>query len=278
MRKLTLMSRSLLAVLIIGLSVSCSEDKDAVAPDQGAPPTLPPLASFAAYEAIQLPEREGEDNGRLAQEYDNFGHAYLNYAGWHTGLKLHLALPVVAFKSAFDSEAEYLSDEDRWVWAYESTIGGDQYSVKLYGEKIDANSVWEMRVSKEGGYQNVIWFEGIAALDGSGGGWTVYKDGDNPRTVLDIDWKASTSKEDIPFVKYKSLDTQSNLNGTYIEYGTLTGGDFTVFYNIYNAKEENTINIEYNNKTRQGRVSDLAEYEDEAWHCWNSDFEDTVCE
>ena len=278
MKKLTSMSRLLLAVLIASLSVSCSEDKDAVAPTQGEAPALPPLASFEAYKALQLPEREGMENGRLAQEYDNAGHAYFNYAGWHTGLKLHLALPVVAFRSAFDSEAEYLSDEDRWVWVYNSSINGNQYNVKLYGKKVEKQSVWEMRVSKEGGYQNVVWFEGTAALDGSGGGWTVYAEGDNPREVLSIDWKASTSQEGIPSVQYESLDVQSDLNGTYIEYGTLTDGDFTVFYNIYNAKEDNIIKIEFNNETREGRVSNFAKYEDKAWHCWNGDFIDTVCE
>ena len=275
MKKLTSMSRLLLAVLIASLSVSCSEDKNAVAPAQGEAPALPPLASFEAYKALQLPERESMENGRLAQEYDNAGHAYLNYAGWDAGLAAYLALPVVAFRSAFDSKAEYLSEEDRWVWAYESSVGGG-HSVMLYGKKVESESMWEMRVSKEGGYQNVVWFEGTAALDGSGGGWTVYKDGDNPREVLEIDWKASASEKGIPSVKYKSLDEESDLKDTYIEYGMLDSDK--VFYNIYNAKKENMIKIEFDRKTQEGRVSDLAEYEDEAWHCWNSDFVDTVCE
>ena len=42
--------------------------------------------------------------------------------------------------------------------------------------------------------------------------------------------------------------------------------------------EDNVIKIEFNNETREGRVSDFAKYEDKAWHCWNKDFVDTVCE
>lgn len=278
MKKLTLMSRLLLAVVIAGLSVSCNEDKDAVAPSQGEAPALPPSASFDIYEVMKLPKREGAENGRSAQEYDNFGHAYASYLGWQTGLAFHLAYPAIAFKAAFDDEPEYLSDQDRWVWTYDATLGSEKFEVSLYGKKVDKNSEWEMLVSKAGGKQDVVWVAGTSALDGSGGAWTISEDFDDPKKVLGVVWGAKQGQDAIPYVKYTGIDSESKIYNHSIEYGSLANSDFRVFYNIYNAQAENTINIEFDNKTNKGRISDLAEYEDDAWHCWNGNFVDTVCE
>ena len=269
-------SKLLLLAVVLGFFASCSEDETVeAANDPTTAPVLPPVNTFlidtAAFSA------GAASNGRLQQgEYTNSGHAYFSYVGWQTALTLYLAQPAVAFRNAFDQEARYNAEEDRWEWIYDVDVWGSTFQIDLYGEKVESNAQWEMYISQAGGYQDVLWFSGTSALDGSGGRWDVNTDPENPREALQIEWKKTDGK--IPYVKYTSVDEQSDVYQNYIEYGTLTEGNFNVFYNIYSSDEDNLLKIEYNTETQQGRASDAKRFGSADWQCWNSDFQNVDCE
>lgn len=260
-------------MLPIGFLISCSEDEE-VTQQEATAPELPPAAVFA----VDFPGFDGEaDNGRSQEEgYDNAIHAFLNYRGWQTALELHLAHPAIAFGAAVNQEPRYLADEDRWVWVLETDFLGKTYQVDLYGQKVDDRSVWEMYVSQEDGFQDALWLEGYSALDGSGGAWAVRTNTKNPKNALSIEWKASEGA--IPYAKYTGLDAASDVYRNYIEYGSRTEGDFSVFYNIFDSSEDNLLKIEHNRETKVGRVSDPARFGNQDWYCWNSDYQNVSCE
>ena len=271
MKKLDV-SKLLLFVMALGLLASCSEDEEVS--KQSSPPVLPPVATFLIDTTTFRVE---DNNGRLQQgDHDAATYSYFSYAGWQTALTLYLAQPAIAFREAFNQQATYVAEEDRWEWKYDVATWGTTYQIALYGKKVDSNAQWEMYVSRDGGFQDVLWFSGTSALDGSGGQWDVNTDPENPREALEIEWKKTDGK--IPYVKYTSVDEQSNVYQNYIEYGTLTDSDFNVFYNIYFSDEDNLLKIEYNTETRQGRASDPERFGSPAWQCWNSDFQNVSCE
>lgn len=271
MKKLMFNNRLLLLLLPIGLLLSCSEDEEVTRSEKA--PELPPISTFT----IEMGAFKTESNNGRSDEENYYLYSAANYIGWQTALTLYLAHPVVAFRAAFDQTPRFINEEDRWVWDYNAEAFGQKYQIVLYGKKVGSNAEWEMRASQDGGFQDVLWFRGTSALDGSEGTWNVMTDAKNPRDAMLIKWEKSEGE--IPYVKYTGLDTESSVYQNYIEYGSLTNNDdFNVFYNIYDSEDNNLLKIEFNNKTKAGRVTDSGRFGDGEWHCWNGSYENISCE
>ena len=268
-----LIGKSLLTCLLAGYLFSCSEDTNEVA--QETAPTIPPVSTFA-MDLSAFPSDDAS-NGRTAEAKWNYGHAALSFGFWHTVTAAQLVVPVAAFRASFNHQAEYLADEQRWQWKYQVPVGQDAYEAKLYA-KLAADQVeWEMNLSKEDVYEDFVWYTGISKFDGSGGSWTVHTDPEgSPRAALQIDWMKEG--EEVAELQYTSIDESSDYHDSYIKVGVSESADFNTYYQVFNSKEGNLLKIEYNTETKAGRVADAKRFEDDAWHCWNANFEDTTCE
>ncbi len=270
MKMTNLFHRLLLLLVCVGFLASCSEEEDATAQDSA--PTLPSAAVFS----VNLPKADAESGRYQSGKYENAFHALSNYYGWQIALELYLAHPTISFAAAIQQQPEYLKDEDRWVWSFNTDLEGNVYQVNLYGRKAGESAAWEMYVSQEDGFQDLLWLSGTSALDGTEGTWRIRTNTENPKDALQIEWEVSNG--DIPYAKYTGLDKDSNVYLNYIEYGSLSEGSFNVFYNVYSNTADNLLKIEYNNQTKIGRVTDSAKFGDSLWHCWNSDYQDIDCQ
>ena len=269
--KKSVIGKSLVAAFLAGHLFSCTDDANEVA--QETAPTVPPVATFA----MDLSAFPTSNNGRTMETRYNHGHAALNFGFWHLVTSVQLAIPVAAFRESFNHPAKYLADEQRWLRKYQVPVGQDTFEAKLYAKLSDQNVTWEMNLSKEGVYENFKWFTGTSKFDGTGGSWTVRIDPEgSPREALQIDWKKES--DEVAELQYTSIDESNEYVDSYIKVGKSESDDFNTYYQVYNGKEDNLLKIEFNTETKVGRVADTKRFKDEAWHCWNTTLEDTVCE
>ncbi|MEM6840907.1 MAG: hypothetical protein AAF632_01670 [Bacteroidota bacterium] len=253
------------------LLTSCNEEEDVVS-DPGTAPAIPPSSSFV-LDFSTFPS-EQSSNGRLEETKWHYGYAALNFAFWQSLIGLQMTVPVIAFNASFDQEAVYIPGEQRWNWSYEVSDGTNTYEANLYAKPADGKINWEMYISKSEAYENFLWYKGTSLIDGSGGNWTVSVEPEkNSREALYIEW--TKENEEVADIKYTVIDEDSDQLDSYIKYGRTNGSDFDSFYQVYLAKDDNLLTIDYNSETKAGRVQSS---EDEEWRCWNSELVDTECD
>jgi hypothetical protein len=267
-------ARVTLAAILAGFVFSSCKKEEDILSDPGTAPVLPPASSFV-MDFSTFPT-EQSTNGRLEETKWNYGYAAVNFVLWQSLLGVQLAVPVIAFKASFDQEATYIPDEQRWNWSYEVSDGTFAYEANLYAKPTDGKINWEMYISKSGVYEDFLWFEGTSQFDGSGGTWTVNIEPEkDPREALFIEW--TKENDEVANIKYTLTDEKNENVNSYITYGKTDGSDFDSFYQVYYAKDENLMKIDYNSETKVGRVQSPGHFQDDAWRCWNSDLIDIDC-
>ncbi len=270
MKKVTFINRFLVMALLSGYLVSCSKEDDPQAMKEA--PAVPPAASLDMK--IYTFSDEDASNGRTMNEGKwNALHASLGFNIWTTIVKLQVAVPTVALSEAF-KQTPTLTEDGRWLWAYDVEVV-DDYRVELYAKSKGNQQVgWEMYLSKEGGFQNYLWITGTSDRGSKQGQWIVNKEA---AELMRVDWKKGSS-DTVTELTYTHLEAGSEYEGSYVKYQTLSEGDYNVAYSVYLSNEASTLKINYHTETQVGRVSDENRFKDDAWHCWNSDFEDVSCE
>ncbi len=260
------------AVLIF--STSCKKEED-----PGEAPELPPestmVSDFSDFDDGKA-NLKSLDSSSTDSTKDNWSYSALNVGVWQTILTVTLIVPVAAFQEAFNHDPTWDSQNKEWIWSYDYQTLGGTYTASLHG-RVGTNTIkWEMYVSKSGSYSDFLWYEGISQTDKSSGVWTLYKSPDNQVEFLDIEWnRYSDGTADI---KYTNVEDGAEGEGGYIFYGTtLQDPDYDAFYDIYNAKEDATVNIKWHRDVKAGKVKSEHHFGDTDWHCWNEDLEDAVC-
>jgi len=249
--------------------ISCNKDENK---DQPAP-QLPPESSFVMdFSGFANPDDTAST--RELATYQNWGHSYVNVAVWNTIITIGMAVPVAAFYESFKHDAVYHPDESNWTWSYNFVAGGVTNEAELTGYIVSDTVNWEMRITKDGQYNDFLWFYGKNSFDRSGGYWILNENPTNPNELLQIDWKYEGGG--IGDMKYTNIKPSGNESGGYIWYGTLDG-DMTRFYNIYNKGKDNHTDIEWNHEDLHGRVMDPNRFGDDLWHCWDTTLQDITC-
>ena len=205
---------------------------------------------------------------------------------WNSALFTTLAVPVASFKSAFAYSPRDLGD-NRWQWTYTVDGFASQYSARLTAEVTGEEVLWKMYITKIGigAFEEFLWFTGSSAMDGNSGFWLLNESAENPEAMLRIDWKRTN--DEIGTIRYtwvRELDEQQNADmfkDSYFEYG-LQDGDFDAYFKayVYESSRQgfSDIRIEWNREAFFGRVKSLDYFEDEEWHCWDGNGEDTPCQ
>ena len=255
----TLMKLLVMGSFLMLTVISCKKDP--------SPPAIPPASTMAIDFGDFNSTKSLVATDSVIPPASNWGYCAAGATFWNIILTVTLAVPVASFYESFKHEGAYQS-ENTWVWAYSFTAIF-KYNAKLTAKAVGDSIHWEMRISQQGGFQDVVWYTGVSAKDGSKGNWTLNENALNPTKFIYIEWNRD---QDIKYTLVKAADPNV---GAYIKYGKLATGNFNAFYQIY--LYNNLTDIEWNTTTKDGHVKDPNAYGDSEWHCWSTSLQNTTC-
>ena len=249
--------------------------------DHGDPPQIPPSSSFVMnfsdLDSTKAPGKFLKISGiDSVGEYSNYLFSAGNVFVWNVIITVGLAVPVASFLHSFSYQATWNNQVDAWEWKYDFTVVV-VYSAKLRA-KVSGNMVhWEMYISKQGGFQNFLWYSGDSHLDGTEGTWTLFDNPTSNQELLGILWhnNASNGTSDIT---YTNIVPGGPENGGYIAYGITTDTTYNAFYNIYNKGKNNLTEIKWKRTAMNGRVKDSLHFGNTDWHCWDVTLKNEICQ
>lgn len=261
-----LFSVCMMLVLSAGFFTSCKKK------DNGVAPVLPPQESFTIDFTNFASQKKSAEliTEQKGNPSSNWTFAALIAGYWRGITATTLAVPISAFKLAFDNNPVFLSD-NTWQWSYTVSPADITYKARLTGQIISNAVLWKMYISREGtgGFPEFVWFEGTSKLDGTGGNWTFNESSVTQEPILQIDWTKPNAT--IGTITYTYLKNDIYLNN-YIEYGkgTTTNPLYDAYYKISLSNIRGTFiaNVEWNTSTKNGRVK-CPDYLDGKWFCWN---------
>ena len=205
---------------------------------------------------------------------------------WNVAVFNTLAIPVSAFRLAFDNKPDNIGD-NTWQWSYDVDGFTSQYTARLTGEVTGEEVLWKMYITKDGieGFDEFLWFSGSSAMDGNSGNWLLNESPEKPEAILKIEWQREA--EEVGKIKYtwvRVLDEEEKedkFKDSSLEYG-LQEGSLDAYINAYiydaNLMDYSDVRIEWSRETYEGRVRSFNYFENEDWHCWNNQGEDISCE
>jgi len=275
-----LKNKGLYSVVILALIAvlfsNCKKDNEPA-------PAIPPVESFvidfsdfddgSKSSTLDLNNFRGIDT----ITYNNWGHAAFNVGFWNTIITVGLAVPVAAFREAFNHQGVYQPDDETWIWTYHVWVFGVKYTPQLHAEIVDGYVHWKMYISQQGGYSDFLWYTGESKLDGTEGTWTLYNSPNVPTPLVGITWHKNTDGI-IGDIEYKNIVPDGPENGGYIYHALTADSLYDANYDIYNKGQDNLTKIEWSLDTKAGRVKDENHFGDTEWHCWDNLLQDIDCE
>ena len=211
----------------------------------------------------------------LTGSQSNWNYAAYIVGFWYAVVVVGLAVPVAAFRESFHHTPVEQPDGS-WVWSYSVVLGSAVYSAELRGEFITEGVRWEMRISKEGEYEDFLWYYGEHSLPAMEGFWILKLSPTNPIDLLRIDWSRNISAGTYA-IKYTNIVPGGSENGSYIDFQYTKGIPYDYICDIYNKVEDNHTYIEYSSTTGEGRIKDFEHFGDNDWHCRDSDRMNVTC-
>jgi hypothetical protein len=237
--------------------LACEKEKKSSAPE------LPPLSTFS----IQVGDFSTQ---KAAGSYGNFLTAVLATGYWNTVLTAYLAVPVASYAEAFHHPAQRL-DNNTWEWTYQVLVQDTTYTANLFAF-IETNAInMEMHISKEGGFQDFVWYTGTFNLQRTEGQWTIQDNPETDMTWLNIIWHYDYEAKTFD-VQYTNVYSTGDYKDSYIKYGIRNDNAYDAFYNIYSSPDDKTYEIDLNTTTNEGRI-----YYEALWHCWDATLQDMIC-
>ncbi len=276
---------SLFLVLSLSLTFfqSCVKE-DINPPSEEAVPTIPPLEtfvmSFDGYSESDVDTSEVINDGGAdsrSATFHNWAYAGGNILVWNLALSLNMAVPIASFAESFNHQPVHVGN-GKYAWTYNYNAASGIYFATLTGAFINngADVEWIMTISKAGGFSDFEYYSGIVATDQSQANWTLNHRPNNPQTYLSIEYNKDIGSGDAS-IRYTNIIPGSNDHGDYIEYRIQADNDFNRAYDIFKINEGNTINIEWDEPTREGRVKSPVRFGDSDFHCWDENKKDTDC-
>lgn len=262
---------------------SCDKDNDVIDIPPGLQaPEIPSavLYTIPTYEIAQDSVAGGEDIlTRGAFSRDNWIHAGLSLFVWNSIVVVNLALPVSAIAEAFNHDWVYIGN-NTFAWTYQHTadpmLGGATYNIVLTGQYISNDEVeWILTASQVGGFQSFEWVKAVVATDHTEAEFTIYRNPGNAEQYLRIN---STYQpfDQVASVRLTNVIAGDPGNGHFIEYGADNNIEHNRSFHVFGGAG-NTMDIEWNEPQRFGRVMHLAHFGDAEWHCWDANYFDVDC-
>jgi hypothetical protein len=281
------MKKSLILVLSIflvsGFFNSCKKD-NGTAPKIPSPGTMTidfsDFASGRKSSFIGYPKNASDavlSNWQFAATIANF---------WNLLLTVNLAVPVASFHKAIETKPSY-SGANKWEWKFDVNVIGAVYKARLTGQIRDTVVKWEMFISKDGvgAYPEFLWFDGTSLPDGKRGQWILKHSQVYQEPMLQIDWtRADTAIASVKYTYIRDLNdnrTTDKFKGSYIEYG-LTNNELNAYFNIHFYEstilnDYTDVNIGWSTINHYGHVRAFYFFQDNVWHCWDSNGLNKIC-
>jgi hypothetical protein len=242
--------------------------------DASGAPTIPPEETFVIsfedfYQTNGLISLEASSN------QSNHNYAALAVGIWSIIIRVGLAVPVAAFQASFHNIPLHQPDGS-WLWSYSVNIGGSIHTAKLHAQFITEGVHWAMNVSKEGEYEDFLWYYGDGDLPATEGFWILKQSPTDPTDLIRIDWSRDVSAG-THAVRYTNIVPDGPENGGYIDTQYANGAPYDHIWDLYNKGQDNHTYIEWSSSTGEGRVKDSNHFGDEDWHCWDSDHINSEC-
>ena len=263
-----------LGILVLSVFIYSCGNKD-----KGEEPIVPPIETFQM--AMETDMNTSETNPDTASAptdttYKNWFHSGINVFVWNVVIGVTMIVPVAAYAESFNHTPEWIRKEKKWLWEYDVTVANIVYTAQLYGKTDGDYYDWEMYLSKAGGFQSFLWYEGRSKIDGTSGEWTLNQTPNSPQNFLQMDWNRNSSAT-VADVKYTNIIPGGAENGGYIHYGKNVNTDFNRFYYIYNKGQDNLTEIEWNADAKNGQVKDPKKFGETDLHCWDKFLLDSEC-
>ncbi len=266
----------LLVLFILVLIPGCGDISGA--------PTIPPEETFvipfdtltgnATSTSAPLSE-QFPPASPLSSNQSNWNYAAFTVGLWGVvGLGV-LAVPVAAFRASF-LHTPVQQPDGSWIWSYSVMVGGSVYSAELHGQFIPEGVHWDMSISKEGEYEDFLWYYGEHNLPVTEGFWILKKSQADPTDFIQIDWSRNISPVAYN-IRYTNIVPGGPENGGYIDVQYTEGAPYDYSCDIYNKGQDNHTYIEFSSSTGEGRVKDFNHFGDNDWYCWDSDRMNIVC-
>jgi len=252
-----------------------------------AAPTIPPRETFIIdFEAfassdtgglvsVTGPGMELPTSPVTTGAQSHWNHAAFNVGLWRILVAVGLAVPVAAFGASFQN-IPLQQPDGSWIWSYSVRIGGSVHSAKLHGQFIEQGVRWDMRISKEGEYEDFLWYYGESDLPATEGFWILKASPTNPSELLRIDWSRNIATG-THAIRYTNTVPDGAENGGYIDAQYTKETPYDNIWDIYNKGQDNHTYIEWSSGTEEGRVKDFNRFGDNDWHCWDSDHMNVDC-
>lgn len=261
----TYLSLILMMISFSFIYYSCNKD------DGESAPVIPPSTTLA-IEFPYLPTTK-----KAGIEVSNWQFSTVSLALWNTFLNKNCIIPITSFKEANEQKPSYI-DNNTWEW--KTSFDGDSITIKatLHG-KIENDSVkWNLYIStaqKTNASDEFLWIEGVSAKNQSGGWWLIYEKPSNPVPYIKISWTRENEKPTT--VIYTLVKTDDPDAGNVLESGTLNHPLYNTYYSL-KLQHGKTIFIELNKESKAGHIKSELLFNDTQWHCWNSLFENEICQ
>ena len=182
---------------------------------------------------------------------------------------------MAAFRASFHN-IPLQQNDGSWVWSYSVNVGGSIYTANLHAQFITEGVHWEMKISKEGAYEDFLWYYGENNLPTNEGFWIMKQSPEIPNDLLRIDWSRNISAGTYA-IRYTNIVPDGPENGGYIDVQYTEEIIYDYIWDIYNKGQANHTYIEFNSSTEEGRVKDFKRFGDSNWYCWDSDRMNVAC-
>ena len=251
---------------------SCTQEGSIENPDNLAAPSLPPTSLFTIpTQSFGLVSDKESSSTR--NEKSNWIHAGLNVLVWNSVVFINTAVPIAAFSHSFEYKPEFLGNKT-WEWKYQYQAppvdGSKKYDVSLTGKYISniEEVAWTMTVTEEGNSNGFVWFEGVVSTDHSMARFTVNKDPQDPKPYMEISSSRNLDSNDVT-IRFSNILANDPGKGDYIEWRTHNGNEYDRAYDVFT--NDDLLEIEANESSKEGRVKHPSHFNDDEWQCWDSD-------
>jgi len=240
-------------------------------------PTIPPVETFT------IPLEEFSGMGDLVTltgaNQSNWDFAAGIVLTWGAILIITLAVPVAAFRASFQHTPVQQPDGS-WIWSYSVPIGNATYTAELHAQfdtEVIAEGVhWSMNISKEGVYEDFLWYYGECNLPATEGFWILKESEAVPTDLIRIDWSRNISAG-THAAKFTNIVPGAPENGGYIDAQYTKGTPYDYISDLYNKVTDNHTYIDWSSTTGAGRVKNLNYFGDGDWHCWAGNRTNVAC-
>lgn len=241
-------------------------------------PELPPLSSFVMSFDNFVDADSTAKTRQAAQNNtsDVRDRAVVQVVVWQSILTATLAIPVAALAESFNHEPVWQGGLT-WLWSYEFRSNARLYTAELTGTIVDTTIEWEMRISRENDFTDVLWFSGTSDPTARSGSWTVNRDPNQVIPFVQIDYARDASDPGLGEITYTSIEDGAQLEGSYIIHASIDTPDYDRAYDIYIDADDNLVEIEWDRLMQDGRAKDPAYYGDSNWRCWSETLQDIDC-